>query len=84
MAAKNDITGDSIKSKALSKQGQENWDRIYAKKSGLEWLKGEIVELLDPDGWRLDDGVTLETPITYEEFSRRIPYCTVMYKGDSK
>lgn len=31
MATKNDITGDEIKSKALSKQGKENWDRIFNK-----------------------------------------------------
>jgi glutaredoxin len=30
--AKNDITGDEIKSKALSKQGRENYDFIFRKK----------------------------------------------------
>jgi glutaredoxin len=32
MAAKNSITGDEIKSKALSKQGRENYDFIFRKK----------------------------------------------------
>lgn len=29
--SKNDITGDSIRSKPLSKEGEENWDRIFGK-----------------------------------------------------
>ena len=32
MATKNDITGDSIKSKGLSKKGKDNWDKIFGKK----------------------------------------------------
>ena len=32
MTATNDITGDLIKSKVLSKQGRDNWDRIFGKK----------------------------------------------------
>jgi len=32
MVSKNDITGDSIKSKTLSQQGRDNWDRIFGKK----------------------------------------------------
>lgn len=31
--SKNDITGDSIRSKPLSKEAEENWDRIFRKKS---------------------------------------------------
>lgn len=30
--SKNDITGDSLVNKPLSKQGEENWDRIFGKK----------------------------------------------------
>ena len=33
MATKNNITGDEIKSKALSAQGRENWDKIFGKKN---------------------------------------------------
>lgn len=33
MATKNDITGDSIKSKGLSQQGRDNWDRIFGHKN---------------------------------------------------
>lgn len=31
MATKNDITGDAIRSKSLSKQGRDNWDNIFGK-----------------------------------------------------
>lgn len=31
MVAKNDITGDSIRSKSPSKKYQENWDKIFNK-----------------------------------------------------
>lgn len=34
--AKNDITGDEIKSKALSKQGRENYDFIFRKKKQMK------------------------------------------------
>jgi len=30
--SKNDITGDSLVNKPLSKQGEKNWDRIFGKK----------------------------------------------------
>lgn len=32
MAAKNDVTGDSIQTKAASKAYQDNYDRIFGKK----------------------------------------------------
>lgn len=78
MAAINDITGAEIKSKSFSKQGRDNWDKIFAKKTAYEWLESESFKLLDPDGWRQDDGVTLDTPISYAEFSKRINLSTVM------
>lgn len=36
MVTKNDITGDSIQSKALSKQGRDNWDTIFGKKNPVK------------------------------------------------
>jgi len=77
MASRNSITGDEIKSKILSSQGRQNHDRIFAKKSAHEWLKDEAVTMMDPDGWRYDDGVTLDTPISYSEFQKRLVHCTV-------
>ena len=84
MAAKNNITGDEIKSKSLSSKGRENWNKIFAKKSALEWAKEDDVTILDPDGFRYDDGVTVHTPISYAEFSKRISECTCMWKDFSK
>jgi hypothetical protein len=77
MASRNSITGDEIKSKILSSQGRQNHDRIFAKKSAHEWLKDETVTMMDPDGWRYDDGVTMDTPISYSEFQKRLVHCTV-------
>ena len=77
MASRNSITGDEIKSKILSSQGRQNHDRIFAKKSAHEWLKDEAVTMMDPDGWRYNDGVTLDTAISYSEFQKRLVQCTV-------
>jgi hypothetical protein len=77
MASRNAITGDEIKSKILSVEGRKNHDRIFAKKSAHEWLKDESVTMLDPDGWRYDDGVTMDTRISYKEFQKRLVQCTV-------
>jgi hypothetical protein len=83
MAAKNDITGDDIKSKALSERGRANWDNIFKKQSAWDWLKElgyDNYTILDPDGWRYDDGVSLDTPITKSDFNRRFSESTVMCK----
>tara|TARA_R110000850_G_scaffold151336_1_gene274324 strand:- start:315 stop:464 length:150 start_codon:yes stop_codon:yes gene_type:complete len=36
MSTKNDITGDTIQSKVLSKKGRDNWDTIFGKKKTIE------------------------------------------------
>jgi hypothetical protein len=41
MAAKNNITGDEIKTSSYSKNGRENHDLIFAKRTALEWAKIE-------------------------------------------
>jgi len=42
--SKNDITGDSIRSKPLSKEAEDNWDRIFKKDYEYELNKstGEV------------------------------------------
>lgn len=35
MVAKNDITGDSIRTGGYSKQGEDNYDLIFGKKPGI-------------------------------------------------
>lgn len=59
-------------------------------RSGREWLldpvvqeemkspRGTIVELRDDDGWRRNDGVTLDTPITIDDFWERMARSTVL------
>lgn len=83
MAATNDITGDEIKSKTSTSQYRENYSNIYPeKKSSHRWLKEFHPEtvILDPDGWRYDDGVTMETRITKDDFNKRFGESTVMGK----
>lgn len=78
----NDITGDQIKSGVLSKQGRINHDLIFAKKTAQEWIdfvpEYKNMVIYDPDGWRYDDGVTLETKISYSDFVRRFSESTVL------
>lgn len=56
MTSKNDITGDSIRTKGtLSKQGRDNWDKIFGKKDdadlGLEGdTRDEFPHRARPDG----------------------------------
>jgi hypothetical protein len=41
VATKNDVTGDSLVSKPLSKDGEENWDRIFGKRIKEQKLNHE-------------------------------------------
>jgi len=71
---------EKIISKVLSAQGRLNYDVIYQKKSAHEWLEelyAGKVKILDADGWRYNDGVTLDSPINKKEFMRRFNECTV-------
>ena len=42
--SKNDITGDSIRSKPLSKEAEDNWDRIF-KKQGISLTEEELANV---------------------------------------
>ncbi len=79
--ARNDITGKAIKSNPQTKAYADGWDRIYTKKPATEWLEEENIQMIDPDGWREDDGVTLDTPIKYSEFQRRLNLSTIINKN---
>lgn len=48
LVTKNDVTGDSIQSKALSKQGRDNWDNIFGKKN--QKVKQKSMTELNWDG----------------------------------
>jgi hypothetical protein len=51
MAGRNDITGDRLINKVLTKEGEENWDRIFKKKKEtlpeyeLDKSTGEVVKV---------------------------------------
>lgn len=42
LAARNDVTGDEIKSKTNNKQYADNWDRIFGNKNKPEEKPGTI------------------------------------------
>lgn len=80
MAATNDITGAEIKSGIYSAAGRANHDRIFTKKSAYEWLKTDEflgIVILDPDGWRRSDGVSMQDRISYNDFCSRLNESTV-------
>jgi hypothetical protein len=71
MSAYNDITGEPIQSKALSKQGRENWDNIFKKK-----IHETDTEHTDPDdtGTRKKTAIpTIEDRGADRRASRRAP-----------
>lgn len=50
MSNKNDITGDRLINKRLSKEGEDNWDKIFKKKKELPEYEldkstGEVVKV---------------------------------------
>jgi hypothetical protein len=55
--SKNDITGDSIRSKPLSKEAEDNWDRIFAKRIKEQKLSHE--DMVDK---------MLENPVVLAEY----------------
>jgi len=80
MAARNDGTGDLIISRMLSEQGRNNWDNIFKKQDAYAWV-AELyphLTIYDPDGWRHNDGVTMNTPITRSDFETRLSYSTCL------
>ena len=57
MSNRNDITGDKLINKRLSKEGEDNWDKIFKKKKELPEYEldkstGEVVKV---DSKRLTD-----------------------------
>jgi hypothetical protein len=47
------------------------------KHTGYEWLEFFDIEMIDPDGWRKNDNVTLDDLIDIEEFVDRINISTI-------
>ena len=69
MPAKNSITNDEIKTSAYSEQGRKNHDRIFAKKSAIEWAKDLNIPI---DWYNYEDGEAIDTPISYSEFQLKM------------
>lgn len=44
---------------------------------GRHWAQITGTKIVDPDGWRGKDGVTLDTPITFAEYEQRVAESTV-------
>jgi phospholipase C len=76
--ARNDITGKVIKTNPQSQAYADGWERIYAKKTAYEWSRQTPYTILDPDGWRENDGVTMDTPIKWSDFQRRLNKSTLI------
>lgn len=68
MAAKNNITGDEIKSRILSKEGRDKYEGIFAKRTLNEWLD---IEGLDEIPRKLGGSFTTEK-ISYSQFKKII------------
>lgn len=88
--AKNDITGDEIKSKALSKQGRENYDFIFRKKKQMKlasasWcgpcsaLKSRIAK----EGLSVEIEDMDNNPEFFKNFNIKSVPQLVVFKGDS-
>lgn len=43
-----------------------------------QWAKAEGVQIMDADGWRRNDGVDLDTPITYNDFHERLAVSSII------
>lgn len=63
---------------------RELTDWAEPKRTGLEWAAEFGDRIHDPDGWRLNDGVKIDTtPITYGDYLRRLAFCTVSLKQET-
>jgi hypothetical protein len=38
------------------------------------------VQMMDPDGWRQNDGVDMDTPIKWSDFQKRLNISTILCK----
>jgi hypothetical protein len=58
-----------------------DWEaRLFKKpvlKTGHQWAYEKKIEIMDPDGWRRNDGVDLVHAITEEDVDKRIAVSTV-------
>lgn len=78
------MSQNEIKTSPSNEAYRKGWSDIFLKDAS-EWLlflyNGEI-KIVDPDGWRLNDGVTLETKIKRQEFEDRLARSTLCHVTD--
>jgi hypothetical protein len=78
----NEITGKVIKTSPQNSTYAEGWEKVFAKKSANEWLKTmPDIAISDPDGWRHDDGIDMNTPIKWSDFQNRLNQSTILFKN---
>ena len=65
MSGRNDITGDRLINKTLSKQGEENWDRIF-KKEDINLNKGSLTDVKSVGSVEIITKVSRSTLPEYE------------------
>ena len=62
---------------------------VPSVQSAHEWVKSSIIQnhpryildIHDPDGWRHNDGVTMDTPISLQDFLVRFRQCTLLSRS---
>ena len=97
MTAKNDITGDELRSRALSDQGKENYDKIFGNKKPQKgsWVwdssQGKLVEKFShkPESKQthhifVDNMEAYESPITGEVVKNRRQRDIVLKQSGSR
>jgi hypothetical protein len=55
MAATNDVTGDSLVSRKLTKEGEENWDKIFGVKKKEKYIPPPLPDDMYENKQKLDD-----------------------------
>lgn len=75
------MNGKGSKARPLSIPVEEfgdRWDFIFGKKlTPEEWCKLKNIQIMDPDGWRVDSA-SFTKPITEKEFNERLAYSTIL------
>lgn len=84
MPAINDVTGDTIQSRALSSSARDSWDHIFIKKSAFDWIQSEGIDMVNFAGWDSNESedkpIPLSKVISKTEFDRRIEKSKIRYR----
>jgi hypothetical protein len=73
MVSRNDITNDKIQTKGvLSKEGEDNWDLIFGKKSKEHLTKDVDLDVLNANMESINVNVTTDQTTEVEQYSKEI------------